>query len=271
MFLDAVHQVVRNHPDSIAAVIAGEPVTYSTLENEVLSLAAGLAGEGLVAGEPVGLTIADEYRHLVASLALMHIGCIQVTLATHESPGQRIAIAQRTRIVAVLAATESDGVASVRTIVPDVAPVVGETRSLPAMSSQPGLGLPLPHQFGNDRPCEDHPGHAPPALSAVAELSTAGRARRALSPDADRIQQFQAPSALQSRRWRNQYLRRAECRPVRGLCAIRGRRSSACRRSRPGRVSNSPPNAAGACRTRPMSASAAQLRGGVCDGRSSRD
>jgi long-chain acyl-CoA synthetase len=79
----------------IAVVTDTESFDYSELVLRVERAAVALAGAGIAAQSRVGLLIADEVDHLVASLALMTLGAEHVTLASHDSAALRSIVAQR--------------------------------------------------------------------------------------------------------------------------------------------------------------------------------
>ena len=121
MFLGAVTKQFASRAGEIGAIVDDRPISYREMADDVRSLGQWLAAAGLGPGDTVGLTIRDEYRHLIASVALMRRGCIQVTLPSHEPPEHRQAIAERAKAVAVLAEDRNAGVPTLPTIVPDFA------------------------------------------------------------------------------------------------------------------------------------------------------
>jgi acyl-CoA synthetase (AMP-forming)/AMP-acid ligase II len=95
-------------PDRVALVDRGRPVRYGALGTAVALTADWLRGRGLAPGDRVGLTIRDDLQHLVACLALLRLGCHQVTLASHDPPAMRAALAARFGAAVVLAADPGD-------------------------------------------------------------------------------------------------------------------------------------------------------------------
>lgn len=73
----------------------GREITYADLLGCVENCAAWLTCEGCVPSDVVGITIADEYIHMVASLALLYLGIPQVCLPTHDPVSMRLHLAQR--------------------------------------------------------------------------------------------------------------------------------------------------------------------------------
>ncbi|HEV8552709.1 MAG TPA: AMP-binding protein [Casimicrobiaceae bacterium] len=79
---------------SPAMAMPGREITYAELVGCVENCAAWLTCEGCLPSEVVGITIADEYIHMVASLALLCLGIPQVCLPTHDPASMRLHLAQ---------------------------------------------------------------------------------------------------------------------------------------------------------------------------------
>ena len=103
MFLDAIHRRVIDDPHGIALRTQTRAISNAALWDEMTSLAAWLLRQGLVPGDAVGISIKDEYKHLLASLGAMLAGLPQIALPTHDPSEARTEIARRLRIAAVLA------------------------------------------------------------------------------------------------------------------------------------------------------------------------
>jgi long-chain acyl-CoA synthetase len=105
---------------------------YPQLWAHVNALAGWLHAQGLDAGTLVGLAVRTEYRHLVASLALMRLGCPQITLPTHESAAYRQRLAVRAGVTCQLADAAIPALAGLmqRTL-PSHLPEVGYPPTLP--------------------------------------------------------------------------------------------------------------------------------------------
>ncbi|MEN3976844.1 class I adenylate-forming enzyme family protein [Emcibacter sp. SYSU 3D8] len=94
-------------------------ITFAELGEQVERLASWLGLQGLRQGDVVGISIREERSHLLASLALLRLGCPQVTLASHDAPSQRSELIAKCRVVTVV----GDGDAAddgVPVIVPDL-------------------------------------------------------------------------------------------------------------------------------------------------------
>lgn len=106
--LDAVAVIARQDPARPAYIDHGRAVTYADLAGRIGGMAAWLARQGLPPGAMVGLTLREDLPHLVASLALMHLGCDQISLASHDPPTLRAALAGRLGVALVIGDGEED-------------------------------------------------------------------------------------------------------------------------------------------------------------------
>ncbi|MEO3470253.1 long-chain fatty acid--CoA ligase [Roseomonas sp. CAU 1739] len=103
----AIGAVAARDPSRTAVIDRGERRSYAALDLALRRAAAWLHLQGIAPGATVGLTLRAEWPHLVASLALFHLGCRQVTLSSRDAPAMRAALAARLGVSAVIA----DGVA----------------------------------------------------------------------------------------------------------------------------------------------------------------
>ena len=87
---------------SPALAMPGREIAYSELLRRVRSCAAWLTGEPGLPLQPVGITIAEEIPHLVASLTLLSLGVTQVSLPTSEPVSKRLNLAERLGVGRVL-------------------------------------------------------------------------------------------------------------------------------------------------------------------------
>lgn len=79
-----------------AALVAGDrTIDYAELAAEVDRLAAALAFRGVGPGETVAIALRDEVEHLLATLALLVSGALQVALPSRESAESRARLAAR--------------------------------------------------------------------------------------------------------------------------------------------------------------------------------
>ncbi len=110
-----LRQHASNPQAPVAIAMPGREITYAELLRRVDACAAWLVREGCVASQLVGLTIADEVTHLVASLALLELGIPQVCLATHDPAPMRLRLAQRLSVSRVLVADVQHGLDGIAT------------------------------------------------------------------------------------------------------------------------------------------------------------
>lgn len=78
-----------------AIVTDSVEIDYATLAELIAEGAAYLEAAGVEQDSVVGLLIADEVQHLIASLSLLAVGAGQITLATHDQPAMRDELADR--------------------------------------------------------------------------------------------------------------------------------------------------------------------------------
>ncbi len=97
------------HGDDVAVVTDGLAFGYAELVRRVEARAAGLQSRGVGSGSVVGLELADEVEHLIASLALIAVGARHVTRPTHDPAEAKQALSERVRATHVLTV---DGVAA---------------------------------------------------------------------------------------------------------------------------------------------------------------
>jgi acyl-coenzyme A synthetase/AMP-(fatty) acid ligase len=92
----------------------GRAVSYAALAQSSRRAAAWLLRAGIVPGDRVGLSVRDEYAHLLACLALLRLGCVQVTLASHETAAMHAALAGRLGLAVVVGDEAPEGCALLR-------------------------------------------------------------------------------------------------------------------------------------------------------------
>ncbi|WP_423067603.1 class I adenylate-forming enzyme family protein [Devosia sp. CN2-171] len=86
-----------------AAIVAdGKSLDWPALVVRVGRETAALRAAGIGPGTTVGISIADEVEHFVASLALIGAGAWQIALATHDTEQEREEVADRARVTHVL-------------------------------------------------------------------------------------------------------------------------------------------------------------------------
>jgi acyl-coenzyme A synthetase/AMP-(fatty) acid ligase len=118
-FTQHLRHVTAKDPQRIALIDNGISISFELLDRSTHRLAAWMLHNGIVPGDRVGLTVRNEYRHLVAALALMRIGSAHVILATHDPMSVRAELAARCRLSCVIADQTHDAPTGVASLVPD--------------------------------------------------------------------------------------------------------------------------------------------------------
>lgn len=118
--------VAARDPARVAVVDAGRVIAYATLALHVGRMAGWLRRQGIGPGETVGLTLREEYPHLLATLALLALGCRQVTLGSRDPPAMRADLAARLRVAAVLGEREADALPGTPLLRPDMRAIAAE-------------------------------------------------------------------------------------------------------------------------------------------------
>src|SRR5689334_22785001 len=98
----------RAEPSRDAIVTSEGTVSLGELLARVEAAASDLVAAGIGPRTVVGLSIADEAEHLVASLALLAAGARQLTLATFDATTVRAPLATRIGATHVVAASAAD-------------------------------------------------------------------------------------------------------------------------------------------------------------------
>lgn len=126
---------LRRHAEAGAAEAVatdGVSLTWLDLLARIEAGAAALHAAGIGPGTTVGVMIADEVEHFIASLALIAAGAWQITLASHDTATERETIAERARVTHVLAGEQ--GEAAIGDLPHLHWPLVGSERAIPAVS-----------------------------------------------------------------------------------------------------------------------------------------
>jgi long-chain acyl-CoA synthetase len=143
MLMAHLQALANRFGDEVAVIDEHRPVEYARLWRRVNRLAAYLQDKGLAPGQTVGVSVKTEYRHFLTALALMRLGCIQITLPTFESAQYRQSLASQARVQAQVIELEAHALAGMPAIMPpwetDEDDETFESRasaSLPAMDDQ---------------------------------------------------------------------------------------------------------------------------------------
>ena len=95
---------LAQHRGKLAVVTDGLELSYDGLLARVSDRLVALAAAGIVAGDVVGLEIADEVDHLVDSVALIELGARHITLPTHDPATAKQELVDRVRAGFVVSA-----------------------------------------------------------------------------------------------------------------------------------------------------------------------
>jgi len=103
------HALAAHMPPAIARL--DREFGYGEVVEAVENCARWLVRCGCVPSEIVGITVSDEHRHMVVSLALLYLGIPQVCLPTHDPDAMRRSIVQRLSVRRVIAVEPQHAVA----------------------------------------------------------------------------------------------------------------------------------------------------------------
>ena len=118
-FLARLLGTARTHPGRLAVAGPGVALTHGALAARVAGMAAWLARAGMAPGTMAGVTLREDLDHLVVTLALLRLGCHQVTLGSHEPAALRAGIAARAGVAVVVADGAGDALPGLPLLQPD--------------------------------------------------------------------------------------------------------------------------------------------------------
>ncbi|MDN3494500.1 long-chain-fatty-acid--CoA ligase [Planococcus sp. APC 4015] len=76
--VDIVDASAREYPDAVALQFFGRETSYRRLHEQIARAAAGLAAQGVKAGDPVALVLPNCPQHIVAFYAILRLGAVVV-------------------------------------------------------------------------------------------------------------------------------------------------------------------------------------------------
>ncbi|MDD5364458.1 MAG: class I adenylate-forming enzyme family protein [Gallionellaceae bacterium] len=118
MLIEHLQRLAYRHGREIAVIDDDRRVTFAELWQQVDALAGQLGRQGLVPGQCAGISIKPEFRHFLTSLALMRLGCVQITLPTYESAQYRKALAEKAGVQVQLIDLAEHALADFAAIIP---------------------------------------------------------------------------------------------------------------------------------------------------------
>lgn len=137
-----IEALAREDPARIAFVTPRGALGYGELARAVRRVAAFLAGQGIGPGMRVAVTLRDDMDHAVVALALLRLGCRQVTFASMDPGPMRAALAERLSVEVLVADGPQDAVPGPALLLPDIPRLLADAaldaRPLPPALPQGG-------------------------------------------------------------------------------------------------------------------------------------
>lgn len=100
---EAFFNCAKTHPNKTALVFNGEQLSYRTVAEQALRVAAHLKQQGLGDSEPVAVTLPRGYQQIIAVLGVLAAGGCYVPIGTHQPQSRRTKIHNTAKIKLVLA------------------------------------------------------------------------------------------------------------------------------------------------------------------------
>lgn len=145
LITDAVNTIATHSPDRLAVIDNGRKIGFAELDRSALQMAGWLHGQGVTGGDVLGITVRNDFRHLVSTLALFRLGCTQVTLASQDPSAMRAALAARCGVGAVLGDDSGDRIDGAALLTPDFETIFADSslagRARSATAAQSSLIL----------------------------------------------------------------------------------------------------------------------------------
>lgn len=104
---DTVARRAAEAPDALAFITPDGMMTYRALSYAVLALSASLGQRGVAAGQRIGVSMGQSPMHVLALVALARLGAVAVPVHPALTGEQRLAVARRMQVVAVVGELES--------------------------------------------------------------------------------------------------------------------------------------------------------------------
>ncbi|MDA9980198.1 AMP-binding protein, partial [Yoonia sp.] len=113
---DRIAEFAKTRPNDLALLTLTERLVWSDLNNKINLTAAFLTSHGVGAGHRVGISLRDQFLHLLVSLALARLGVAQIALPPTDPGPVRAKLASRLNIFAVIEEDHADGLEGIRSI-----------------------------------------------------------------------------------------------------------------------------------------------------------
>lgn len=150
--LETLDALAVDDAGRVAVIDRGRRVTYAELAQASRRMAAWLLRQGIAPGDRVGLTLRDEYAHLLATLGLLRIGGAQAILASADPPAMRAAFAVRLGIAVVLGERAEDALPGIALLLPEAAAIAADRALDVALPALPEGALILTSSGTTGRP-----------------------------------------------------------------------------------------------------------------------
>jgi acyl-coenzyme A synthetase/AMP-(fatty) acid ligase len=138
---DLILRQAQHQPDAPAIVVKHDVISYQQLYNMVATVAARMTNAGVTSGDMVGLSFMQSPNHIIAMLAVAHVGAVSVPLHPGWSPTMRQATAARYKVTHLLARHERYRLEG-----------IGFTTLSRETLSSSGITLPPPYPLDEDKP-----------------------------------------------------------------------------------------------------------------------
>lgn len=148
-------EVAARDPDRVAVIVEDRRIAFSELVRDMDRLALWFDRQGLGPGDVVGLSVSDNYEHLVAYLALFRLGCPQVCLATFDPAEMRAGVARQCEVSAIVAESAALALPDRPVLVPDFAALLSDSPAQAGVLPTPDpdeVALLLPSSGTTGRP-----------------------------------------------------------------------------------------------------------------------
>ena len=104
---DPILRHARMQPHAAALIDRERTITYSALAEIVMRTAGHLAARGIRRGDQVGLCLKDDWRHVVALLAVIRLGAVAVQMDWRSRPAEKARIANALALKLLVVLPES--------------------------------------------------------------------------------------------------------------------------------------------------------------------
>lgn len=122
----AMARIAARDPHRTAVITQEGRTSFAELTAAVRHVAAWLYAQGVRHRDRVGVSVTGQFEHLVLSLALLRLGCLQITLASFDPKQTRNALAEQCGVTIVVAEGPDFALTGRRSITADVAEILSD-------------------------------------------------------------------------------------------------------------------------------------------------